>query len=171
VWRAEVVVASCSDFTSALRCPIFHATANLMSIPVAEHIRKLGFRRWHERQLVEAHASLVTAFLCVIVVAVCLDQLQWRDGGVKPLIMLALIVAGIALCFKAVSFYFKMLFRAEHFAQQAVCSHCKVYGAIEIITTSAADSNNVTDERNNDWLKIRCKRCGHDWTMTTLQTG
>jgi len=60
---------------------------------VAASIRKLGFRRWHERQLIEAHASLVTAFLCVIVIAVCLDQFHWRESGAKPWIMLALIVA------------------------------------------------------------------------------
>jgi hypothetical protein len=88
---------------------------------LADLIRKFGFRRWHERQFIEAQASLVTAFLGVIMVAVCLDQLHWRDGGVKPLAMLVLAVAGIVLYFKTVSFYFRTLFRAEHFAARAVC--------------------------------------------------
>ena len=124
-------------------------------MPVAASIRKLGFRRWHERQLIEAHASLVTAFLCVIVIAVCLDQLHWRDAGFKPLLMLALIVAGVALCFKTVTFYFKMLFRAEHFAQQAQCGDCKTYGVIEVLASPGEDT-----------LQVRCKKCSHEWTMT-----
>jgi len=127
---------------------------------IAEHIRKLGFRRWHERQLIEAHASLVTAFLAIIVVAVCLDQFRWRDGGLKPLMMLVLIAIGIVLCFKTVTFYFKMLFRAEHFAQQAVCGECKTYGLLEV-THSAAESTAA----GHDWLHVRCKKCGHAWTM------
>ena len=105
-----------------------------------DHIRKRGFRRWHERQLIEAHASLVTAFLSVIVVAVCLDQFQWRDAGAKPWIMLVLIMASIVLCFKTVTFYFKMLFRAEHFAQQATCGSCKTYGVIEVLAPATRDA-------------------------------
>jgi hypothetical protein len=135
-------------------------------MPVADRIRKLGFRRWHERQLIEAHASLVTAFLCVIVIAVCLDQFRWREAGIKPLIMLALIFAGIVLCFKTVTIYFKVLFRAEHFAVQAVCSACKVYGAIEVLASSTPGSNSIADEDGGGWFKVRCKKCGHGWTMT-----
>lgn len=135
---------------------------------IAPRIRKLGFRRWHERQLIEAHASLVTAFLTMIAVAVCLDQFGWREGGAKPLILLALIVAGIVLCFKTVTFYFKVLFRAEHYAQQAVCEECKSWGAVEV-TQHAADSAGADE----DWLKVRCTKCSHAWTMTAapLQPG
>lgn len=133
---------------------------------VATRIRKLGFRRWHERQLIEAHASLVTAFLAIIVVAVCLDQFRWRDGGFKPLILLVLIVAGIVLCFKTVTFYFETLFRAEHYAVQAVCGECKTYGLIEVVASSASGTQGAEDDAGADWLKVRCKKCGHEWTMT-----
>jgi hypothetical protein len=131
----------------------------------ATRIRKLGFRRWYERQLIEAHASLVTAFLTVIVIAVCLDQFHWQEGGMKPLAMLLLMLAGIALCYKTVTCYFTTLFRAEHFAAQAVCGTCKTYGVLEVqgcATAAAADCD--------DWLKVRCKKCGHDWTMTAEAT-
>ncbi len=135
---------------------------------VAASIRKLGFRRWHERQLIEAHASLVTAFLCVIVIAVCLDQFHWRESGAKPWIMLALIVAGIMLCYKTVTFYFKTLFRAEHYAEQAVCSGCKAYGVIEVLASSACRSQDVA---SGSWLSVRCKKCGYDWTIHTKPPG
>lgn len=136
---------------------------------VASSIRKLGFRRWYERQLIEAHASLVTAFLCVIVVAACLDQLRWRDAGIKPLIMLLLIAAGVALCFKTVTFYFRVLFRAEHYAAQAVCSACKVYGAIEVLASSTPELPGLKQAASDDWLNVRCRKCGHDWSMTANQ--
>lgn len=124
----------------------------------ATSISKLGFRRWHERQLIEAHASLVTAFLAMIAVAVCIEQLHWREGGFKPVILLLLIVAGIVLCFKAVTFYFRVLFRAEHYAAQAVCGNCKAYGMIDVTTASVPDTGSGR-------LKVRCKQCGHEWTL------
>ena len=138
-------------------------------MPLLQSIRKLGFRRWHERQLIEAHASLVTAFLGVIVVAVCLDQFHWRDAGAKPLIMLMLIVAGIALCFKTVTFYFTVLFRAEHFAEQAVCGNCKIYGLIDIQAASRHEAHRRGQASSNDRLNVRCRKCGHEWTMHSQQ--
>ncbi len=138
-------------------------------MPVADRIRTPGFRRWHERQLIEAHASLVTAFLGVILVAACLDQFHWRDAGFKPLAMLVLIAAGIALCFKTVSFYFTVLFRAEHFAAQAVCGGCGVYGVIEVLASSAQGAADIADAAGSDWLNVRCKKCSHGWTMSADQ--
>jgi hypothetical protein len=46
----------------------------------ADDIRKLGFRRWYERQLLESHACLVTCFLCTILLAVCLEGAMPRSG-------------------------------------------------------------------------------------------
>ena len=60
----------------------------------AEGIRKLGFRRWYERQLIEGHAYLVTCFLCVIMIAACAEVFSFRAAGWEPLIMLALMMAG-----------------------------------------------------------------------------
>jgi len=138
-------------------------------MPVAASIRKLGFRRWHERQLIEAHASLVTAFLCLIAVAVCMDQLHWREAGPKPLLMVALIVGGAALCFKTVSVYLKVLFRAEHFAAQAICGGCRTYGVIEVLAATAHGAQDAAGAGNGDWFKVRCRKCGHGWTMTPMQ--
>ena len=140
-------------------------------MPAADRIRTLGFRRWHERQLIEAHASLVTAFLGVIMVVVCMDQLHWREAGFKPILMVVLIAAGLVLCFKTTAFYFKVLFRAEHFATQAVCSGCGVYGVLAVLSSAApgALDHGDGDAAGSDWLKVRCKKCGHDWTMTADQ--
>jgi hypothetical protein len=138
---------------------------------VAERIRKLGFRRWYERQLIEAHGSLVTALLSVIMIAVCLDQFRWREAGFKPLIMLALIVAGIVLCYKTVVFYFSTLFRAEHFASQAVCNACKTYGVIEVLSSSPRDTEDADVGNGGNAFKVRCRKCRHDWTMSAMPSG
>jgi len=95
-----------------------------------------------------------------------MDQLRWREAGFKPLIMLALIVAGIAACFKTVTFYFKVLFRAEHYAAQAVCDACKTYGVIAVTGSSTLDLQNAGAAAADEWLKVRCKKCGHAWTMS-----
>lgn len=41
---------------------------------LAEGIRKIGFARWYERQLMEAHLYLVTAFLCLILLTACASR-------------------------------------------------------------------------------------------------
>jgi len=40
---------------------------------LAEGIRKTGFRRWYERQLIESHLYFVTAVLSLIVVGAGLE--------------------------------------------------------------------------------------------------
>jgi len=133
---------------------------------IADGIRKFGFRRWYERQLIEAHACLVTAFLGVIMIAVCLDEFRWRDAGMKPVIMLGLVIAGIVLCVKTVRAYFTMLFRAERYAQQSVCGRCNVYAGLHVVSAPHADAESTAGE----WLRVRCRKCGHDWTMSDEPT-
>ncbi|MBL8526548.1 MAG: hypothetical protein JNL68_02580, partial [Burkholderiales bacterium] len=55
-----------------------------------ESIRKLGFKRWYERQLIESHGYLVTCFLCMIVIAVALDDLSFKVPVSEHLLMIAL---------------------------------------------------------------------------------
>lgn len=131
---------------------------------VADGIRKFGFRRWYERQLIEAHAYLVTAFLGVIMIAACLDQFHWRDAGVKPVIMLGLVISGIVLCFKSGRAYFTMLFRAEHYAQQSVCRQCNAYGGLHVLGVQQGGYASGTD----DWVRVRCRKCGNDWAISDM---
>ena len=64
----------------------------------ADGIRKLGFRRWYERQLIESHVYLVTGFLSMIMVFACFEDFSLRAPGIKPFLMLALIMGGAVLC-------------------------------------------------------------------------
>ena len=133
---------------------------------IAESIRKIGFRRWHERQLIEAHASLVTSFLALIVVLVSVDQFGGDDAGTKPLLNLALIAVGLVLCFKGAMFYLRVLSRAERLAAQAVCSACQTYGRIEVLAESDPTLHGAAAEKRDDWFKVRCRKCAHGWTIS-----
>jgi hypothetical protein len=63
-------------------------------VELADNIRKRGFKKWYERQLIESHAYLVTCFLCMILVAALLEELSFRAPGLKPFLMLAVIAGG-----------------------------------------------------------------------------
>jgi hypothetical protein len=44
----------------------------------ASGIRRLGFRRWYERQLLESHFWLVSCILAMLLVAVCIETFRSR---------------------------------------------------------------------------------------------
>lgn len=60
-------------------------------------IRRLGFRKWHERQLIDSHLSLTTCFLCVIVIAARAEGLSFREFGARSASLLAVVIAAILL--------------------------------------------------------------------------
>ena len=39
---------------------------NRLNLRLAEGIRRVGFRKWYERELLSSHAHMLLAFLCVI---------------------------------------------------------------------------------------------------------
>ena len=62
----------------------------------AAGIRKLGFKRWFERQLIESHVYLATVFLCLILVIVVFEQLASSAGGLERTLMYAAMIGGSA---------------------------------------------------------------------------
>ena len=67
---------------------------------IASRIRKLGFRKWYERQLIESHLAFTTCFLCGIVVASCMEAISFAQFGWKAASLLALVLGATALgCF------------------------------------------------------------------------
>ena len=135
-----------------------------MDMTPAEGIGKLGFRRWYERQLIEGHMSLVTCLLSLILVAVCLEQIDWHGSVPKLMLMLGLIGTGAALCVRSVMRYGFLLFRAEALGAQSCCAQCRTYGVIQVLSAGALQSGEPGDE-DNSWIRVRCKKCGHEWRM------
>lgn len=128
---------------------------------LAEGIRKLGFRRWYERQLIESHVYFVTAFLSMILVVACIEEFNLRAPGWTPVLMLALIMGGTVLCLWSLGRYKFMLDRAEYAAERSTCGKCAVYGALEVHSAGHAGSG----ARAAPWLKVRCRKCGHEWVI------
>jgi hypothetical protein len=132
----------------------------------ADGIRKLGFRRWYERQLIESHVYLVTCILSTIVVAVCLEQIEWRALG-QEFSLLAYIIGGLVLTFASLRRYNFLLLRAERFGTQSTCHNCRTYGVVAVLDAGEVDSNRERDapSMDNSWIRVRCKKCGYEWRM------
>ena len=132
----------------------------------AEGIRKLGFRRWYERQLIESHVYFVTCILSMILVAVCAEQIDWRAAG-QDLALFGYLIGGSALAFASLRRYNFLLLRAECFGNQSTCRNCLTYGVVAVLDAGVADADQERDtaSADNSWIRVRCKKCGHEWRM------
>jgi hypothetical protein len=136
-----------------------------------ESIRKLGFKRWYERQLIESHGYLVTCFLSMIVVAVALDDLSFKVPVSEHLLMIALAGAGFALSIYTWGKYRHGLGRAERVAKDATCEQCQAYASFRIVgsgpqpTRLLLPSGEMPPGQPEVWLRVRCRKCQHEWTV------
>jgi hypothetical protein len=132
----------------------------------AEGITKLGFRQWYERELIEGHAYLVTSFMSLILTAACLEQLDWRGSIAYVGLTVCAVLLGAALCVGALRRYSFMLARAECFGAQSSCGQCKAYGVLKVTgADTAASTPSLFNQADNTWIRVQCKKCGHEWRM------
>lgn len=129
-------------------------------MPLADAIRKGGFTRWYERQLYESFAYLVTGFLALIMMAVALEVVEFRESAAGFLALVAVATIGGALCVVAWGRFNRLLARAEHYAGQANCPACNVYARFTIVSTRASP-----DALDGCALHVRCRKCAHEWTI------
>lgn len=127
----------------------------------ALNIRKLGFRRWFERQLIESHVYLVTCLLCLILVFALIEELGER-GGLERALIFALTFCAGALGLISFERYRAMLFRALRLSGRSNCGKCGAYGQFEVLDSARADFSERVREY---WLRVRCRKCGHEWIM------
>lgn len=133
-------------------------------MPPGEHIAKIGFRRWYERQLIESHLYFVTCFLCMILVASCLEAASFRDLGLKPLVLVGIALAGGFVGIVSWRRYQTLMARAELVAEQSTCKQCHTYGSFQVHASGVADADPVTGMIDL-WLRVRCRKCGHEWRI------
>jgi ribosomal protein L40E len=135
---------------------------------LAEGIRRIGFQRWHERQLIEAHLYLVTAFLCLILLTACLEGFSSRAPGLEPFIRLIGILAGCCGGVWAVRRYGTILGVAERAAGQSVCRNCATYGLLDVMGAGLLAPRERSGEMAGPAvppLAVRCRKCGHEWMI------
>jgi len=127
---------------------------------LADSIREQSFRRWYERQLVESHAWLVTGFLALIMTAMAIEVIAFRESIGGMLMLLAVGGGGAALCLYAWLRFNRQLFLAEHIAEQATCSACRAYGKLAYVSASR-DAGAAAGHA----IRVRCRACGHEWVI------
>ena len=127
---------------------------------IDDALRRRGFRRWYERQLVESHAYLVTGILSLIMMAIALEVIEFRDSIANVLVLVLIAGGGGWLAIFAWKQFSKLLLRAEALAGQAVCGECRAYGKFDVV--EAHDSSEALTGRS---LVVRCRKCQHRWQM------
>ena len=63
----------------------------------ADSIGRLGFARWYERRLIEGHAWFITGFICLIAIAACMEELNFRGSIARLLAYVVVVLASGAI--------------------------------------------------------------------------
>ena len=123
---------------------------------LAEGIRRHGFRKWYERELLQGHAHMALTFVCMVGVFAAFESMTrsatWSErlGDLGAI----LLCAGAGLW--ALRRYLYLLNHAEAAAHQADCPQCKTYGRLELLQSDASGEE----------VQVRCRKCGHVWHIS-----
>jgi hypothetical protein len=124
-------------------------------VKLAEGIRRHGFRKWYERELLQSHAHLALTFLCVVGVFAAFESIMRPLPMGERLVDLLTLVASAAGGLWALRRYLYLLSHAEAVAHQAECSACAAYGRLELLQSDASGEH----------VQVRCRGCGHVWRI------
>jgi hypothetical protein len=128
---------------------------NPLNRSLANGIRKVGFRKWYERELLSSHAHMLLAFLCVIALMAAMEAFHGASQGQK-LANAALVLISGAIGLWALRRYLYLLMHAEQVADQANCPKCTTYGSLTL----------VEEDRRTGNALVCCKKCSHTWTIS-----
>ena len=123
---------------------------------LADGIRRHGFRKWYERELIASHAHLVLTFLCAIGLFAAFEVYS-RDSPLADQLtnVLSVLVCAVIGVW-ALRRYLYLLMHAEAVANQAVCPHCDAYARFGL----------VRDDISQGAVRVRCTRCEHEWPIS-----
>jgi predicted Zn finger-like uncharacterized protein len=122
---------------------------------LAVGIRKLGFRKWYERELLQGHAHLVLCFLCFIGLFAAFEGSSRSLPLGEQLVDAATIVLFTVTGAWALRRYLFLLGHAEAVANQADCPQCSTHGRLDLLQASAS----------GDRVQVKCRQCGHAWDI------
>lgn len=128
-----------------------------------DRIRKLGFKRWYERTLLEGHAFLVTGFLALILAFGGFELIAESDGALAFLIGLGTTAAGALVSGLGLHRYFQMLVLAQSLGHRATCDKCNTYAAFTVLPEPATPPAEQTMQSAS--LRVRCRHCGNEWQI------
>jgi hypothetical protein len=119
------------------------------NIEPADSIRRLGFARWYERRLIEGHAWFITVVMCMIAIAACMEELNFRGSIARLLAYVTFILAAVAIGIYGMVRYRKILVEAEQLGERATCGACGAYARFRLISPS----------------RVRCRKCDNEWCL------
>jgi predicted Zn finger-like uncharacterized protein len=122
---------------------------------LAEGIRRHGFRKWYERQLMKSHGHLVLTFLCMVGVFAAFDGMRGAPGWAERSEEILTAVVCTAAGLWSLRRYLWLMQHAELAAHQAECPSCKAYGRLELVQSDASGER----------VAVRCRGCGHGWRI------
>jgi hypothetical protein len=120
-----------------------------------DSFRRIGFRKWYERQLLSSHAHMVLAFLSMIGIIGSMEAFRGAQGDAKLVDVMMFIVICAAIGAWAMRRYVFLLMRAEQTANQASCPDCGAYGRFQV----------VGQRPRNLEIDVRCNKCTRDWVI------
>jgi hypothetical protein len=126
------------------------------AMKLADGIRKHGFRKWYERELLQSHAHLVLTFLCAVGLFAAFEALGRFRSVQDQLTDIAAIGICAAAGLWALRRYLRLLMHAEVTANQADCPQCKVYGRLKVEAENPRDAS----------VQVCCTKCQHRWTIS-----
>jgi hypothetical protein len=123
---------------------------------LAEGVRRFGFRKWYERELLSSHAHLLLTLLSSIALIGILEGFGsgTRDEKLRDVL---LFIASGAIGLWSLRRYLYLLMHAEEVANQANCPDCGVYGRFEV----------MGEDRRSGQTAVCCRACRHEWTITS----
>lgn len=127
---------------------------NYLNRRLAEGVRRVGFRKWYERELLSSHAHMVLALLATIALLGAFEA--FRDATLAEKLMdvvFVIVCAGIALW--ALRRYLFLLMHAEEVANQATCPQCAEYGRFDV----------VGEDLGRQQTLVCCRKCTARWRI------
>lgn len=120
---------------------------------LADGIRKLGFRKWYERELLQSHGHMALTLLCTIGIMGALEASSGsRSQGDRISDMLTMLLcAGAGLW--SLRRYLYLLAHAEAIANQADCPQCGTYARLRLVGTDGSR------------VRVGCRQCSHEWLI------
>ncbi len=122
---------------------------------LAEGIRKHGFRKWYERELMQSHLHMLLLLFCTIGLLGAFEVFSRKAPLADQLSVALSVLACLSIGIWSMRRYLYLLLHAERVANQAVCTQCQVYGILEVVDT----------DKRLQRVGVRCKRCGHAWPI------
>ena len=121
---------------------------------LADGVRKHGFRKWYERELLQSHAMLALCFLCLIGIFASFEAASHPQTLVDKAfdVFAILLFGGVGVW--SLRRYLYLLSHAEAVAHQADCPRCSEYARFNLMA------------ENGELLRVRCKKCEHEWQIS-----